>query len=30
MHAIRVIEELRQSDPGLAEDLELLKRLLEG
>ncbi|MGD9539256.1 MAG: chromosomal replication initiator protein DnaA [Alphaproteobacteria bacterium] len=30
MHAIRVIEELRRADPGIAEDIELLIRLLEG
>jgi chromosomal replication initiator protein len=29
MHAIRVIEELRRSDPGIAEDIELLIRHLE-
>ena len=30
MHAIRVIEELKQSDPALAEDIELIRRLIEG
>ena len=30
MHAVRKIEQLRESDPGIAEDLELLKRNLEG
>lgn len=30
MHAVRKIEQLRDSDPGIAEDLELLKRNLEG
>lgn len=30
MHAVRVIEELRQTDSGIAEDIELLRRLLEG
>jgi chromosomal replication initiator protein len=30
MHAIRVIEGLRQSEPALAEDIELLRRLLGG
>ncbi len=29
MHAVRVIEELRQTDPGIGEDIELLRRLLE-
>ena len=29
MHAVRVIEDLRQSDSGIGEDIELLKRLLE-
>jgi len=30
MHGIRVIEELRQSDPQMGEDVDLLRRLLEG
>ena len=30
MHAVRVIEDLRQTDPGIGEDVELLKRLLGG
>jgi len=29
MHAVRRIEELRQTDAGLAEDIELLRRMLE-
>ena len=29
MHAVRKIEQLSESDPGIAEDLELLKRNLE-
>jgi chromosomal replication initiator protein len=29
MHAVRRIEELRQSDSAIAEDVELLKRTLE-
>ena len=29
MHAVRKIEELRQSDAAIAEDVELLKRTLE-
>jgi len=29
MHAVRKIEELRSSDNGFAEDIELLKRMLE-
>jgi chromosomal replication initiator protein len=30
MHAVRRIEELRQTDSVLAEDIELLRRMLEG
>ena len=30
MHGVRKIEELRASDPQIAEDLELLRRALEG
>jgi chromosomal replication initiator protein len=30
MHAVRRIEELRQTDPVLAEDIDLLRRMLEG
>jgi chromosomal replication initiator protein len=30
MHGIRVIDELRQSDPQMGEDVDLLRRLLEG
>ena len=30
MHAVRRIEELRQTDAGLAEDIDLLRRMLEG
>jgi chromosomal replication initiator protein len=30
MHAVKKIEELRQSDPGFSEDVELLRRMLEG
>ena len=29
MHAVRKIEELRQSDPALSEDIDLLRRMLE-
>jgi chromosomal replication initiator protein len=29
MHAVRKIEELRTSDRALAEDIELLRRMLE-
>jgi chromosomal replication initiation ATPase DnaA len=29
MHAVRKIEELKQSDAALAEDVELLRRMLE-
>ena len=29
MHAVRRIEELRQSEPSLAEDVEILRRMLE-
>jgi chromosomal replication initiator protein len=29
IHAIRKIEELKSGDPGLAEDLELLRRMLQ-
>lgn len=30
MHAVKKIDELRQSDQGFAEDVELLRRMLEG
>lgn len=30
MHAVRKIDELKQSDSGFAEDVELLRRMLEG
>ena len=30
MHAVRKVEELKASDPGFAEDVELLRRMLEG
>lgn len=30
MHAVRKVEELRESDTGFAEDVELLRRMLEG
>ena len=30
MHAVRRIEELRQTDSSIAEDVDLLKRILEG
>lgn len=30
MHAVKRIEELRQTDAALAEDIELLRRMLEG
>ncbi len=30
MHAVRKIDELRQTDAGFAEDVELLRRMLEG
>lgn len=30
MHAVRKVEELRLSDPSFSEDIELLRRLLEG
>jgi chromosomal replication initiation ATPase DnaA len=29
MHAVRKIEELRSSDRAMAEDIELLKRMIE-
>ena len=29
MHAVRRVEELRQTDPNFAEDIELLRRMLE-
>jgi len=29
MHAVRKIEELRTSDRAMAEDIELLKRMIE-
>ena len=30
MHAVRRIEELRQTESGVAEDVDLLKRMIEG
>ncbi|MEX0693543.1 MAG: chromosomal replication initiator protein DnaA [Rhodospirillales bacterium] len=30
MHAVRKVEELKTMDPGFAEDVELLRRMLEG
>jgi chromosomal replication initiator protein len=30
MHAVRKIEELKSTDPALAEDVELLRRMLQG
>lgn len=30
MHAVRKVEELKSMDPGFAEDVELLRRMLEG
>ncbi|MBT6983497.1 MAG: chromosomal replication initiator protein DnaA, partial [Rhodospirillaceae bacterium] len=30
MHAVKRIEELRQTDAALAEDIDLLRRMLEG
>jgi len=30
MHAVKVIEEMRQSDPAFGEDVDLLRRMLEG
>lgn len=30
MHAVKKVEELKTSDPGFAEDIELLRRMLEG
>lgn len=30
MHAVRKIEELHVSDPSLSEDIDLLRRMLEG
>jgi chromosomal replication initiator protein len=30
MHAVKKIEELRASDSAFAEDVELLRRMLEG
>ncbi len=30
MHAVRKVEELKTIDPGFAEDIELLRRMLEG
>ncbi len=30
MHAVRKVEELREQDPGFAEDVDLLRRMLEG
>ena len=29
MHAVRKIEELKRTDPALAEDVELLRRMLQ-
>ena len=29
MHAVRKIEELKAADPSFAEDIELLRRMLE-
>jgi len=29
MHAVKKVEELRQADSGFAEDVELLRRMLE-
>jgi chromosomal replication initiator protein len=30
MHAVRKIEELKTTDSGFAEDVDLLRRMLEG
>jgi chromosomal replication initiator protein len=30
MHAVRVIEDMRQNDPAFGEDVDLLRRMLEG
>ena len=30
MHAVKKVEELKSMDPGFAEDIELLRRMLEG
>jgi chromosomal replication initiator protein len=30
IHAVRKIDELRQADSGMDEDVDLLKRMLEG
>jgi chromosomal replication initiator protein len=30
MHAVRKIDELMRTDPSLAEDVELLRRMLQG
>ena len=30
MHAVRKIDELKGTDPALAEDVELLRRMLQG
>ena len=30
MHAVRRVDELRDHDPGFAEDVELLRRMLGG
>jgi chromosomal replication initiator protein len=30
MHAVRKIEELRAVDSGFSEDIDLLRRMLEG
>jgi chromosomal replication initiator protein len=30
MHAVKKVEELRTSDQSFAEDVELLRRMLEG
>jgi len=29
MHAVKKVEELRTTDPAFAEDVELLRRMLE-
>jgi chromosomal replication initiator protein len=30
MHAVRKVDELREQDAAFAEDVELLRRMLEG
>ena len=30
MHAVRKVEELREIDSGFADDIDLLRRMLEG